>query len=380
VDGFKTLRIALVHDWLTGMRGGEKVLAELVRMFPAADVFTLVWKRGSVAAEIEARVKRVSFLGKLPQATTAYRYYLPLFPAAIRSLDLSGYDLIVTSSHAVAKGVRVPLGSTHVSYVHTPMRYLWETSTDYFRFGRGRWWKRGALAMIAPSLRWFDRRTVKDVDFFLANSENVRDRIRRIYGADAQIIPPPVDTDFFTPANSANGEGDYYLVVSSLEPYKRIDLAVDAFSGGKRKLLVAGEGTLKRQLRARARPPVEFLGGVTDERLRELYRDCRALIFPGLEDFGMVPVEAQACGRPVVCFGEGGVLETVVDGHTGVHFRPQTETALLAAVERLEIIEWDSELIRQHSLKFSKRNFRDRMKEFWRAELPFAWNFDEHCD
>jgi glycosyltransferase involved in cell wall biosynthesis len=380
VDGFKTLRIALVHDWLTGMRGGEKVLAELVRMFPAADVFTLVWKRGSVAAEIEARVKRVSFLGKLPQATTAYRYYLPLFPAAIRSLDLSGYDLIVTSSHAVAKGVRVPLGSTHVSYVHTPMRYLWETSTDYFRFGRGRWWKRGALAMIAPSLRWFDRRTVKDVDFFLANSENVRDRIRRIYGADAQIIPPPVDTDFFTPANSANGEGDYYLVVSSLEPYKRIDLAVDAFSGGKRKLLVAGEGTLKRELRARARPPVEFLGGVTDERLRELYRDCRALIFPGLEDFGMVPVEAQACGRPVVCFGEGGVLETVVDGHTGVHFRPQTETALLAAVERLEIIEWDSELIHQHSLKFSKRNFRDRMKEFWRAELPFAWNFDEHCD
>lgn len=363
------MKIALVHDWLTGMRGGEKVLLELLRLFPSADVATLLWKRGSVSPEIEARVRQTSFLDRLPRGTNAYRYYLPLFPAAVRSLDLSDYDLVISSSHAVAKGARVPTGAMHVSYVHTPMRYLWESSADYFQFGRGRWWKRAALSAISPWLRRFDRQTASGVNFFIANSENVRRRIRRIYRADAKVIYPPVDTGFFAPAGEASA-GGYYLVASSLEPYKRIDLAVDAFCRGPRRLVIAGKGTLERQLRARARSalgaPIEFLGEVSDEKLRDLYRHCRALIFPGLEDFGMAPVEAQACGRPVVCYGAGGALESVIDGETGTHFFPQTSAALLEAVERLEKMPWDAARIRAHSLRFSRERFRDQVRRFFR--------------
>ena len=353
------------------MRGGEKVLLELVRLFPQADVFTLVWKRGSVSGEIESRVRQTSFLDRWPRAATAYRYYLPCFPAAVRSLDLAGYDLILSSSHAVAKGVRVPPGAVHVSYIHTPMRYLWDSSPDYFAFGAGRWWKRAALGIVAPWLRRFDRQSAQGVNHFVANSENVQGRIRRLYGAEATVIYPPVDTDFFTPASAGEATPqDYYLVVSSLEPYKRIDLAVEAFSGGRRRLLVAGKGTLERDFRKRARPPVDFLGEVSDEKLRELYRRCRALIFPGLEDFGMVPVEAQACGRPVICYGAGGALETVIDGVTGVHFRPRTPEAILAAVERFENTTWSGARIRENSLRFSQQRFQNDMRSFLSRLCP----------
>ena len=372
------MKIALVHDWLTGMRGGEKVLLELLRLFPDAPAFTLLWNRGSVHPEIEARVRGVSFLQSLPGAARLYRYYLPLFPAAARSLDLAGFDVVLSSSHAVAHGARLPPEALHVCYLHTPMRYLWDSAGDYFHFGRARRSKRAALALLAPYLRRFDLRAASRVNFFLANSENVSDRIRRCYGADAVVIHPPVDTDFFTPAVTASG--DYYLLVSSLEPYKRVDLAIDAFATfarGSRRLLVAGGGTLERQLRARARPPVELLGAVSDERLRELYRGCRALIFPGREDFGMVPVEAQACGRPVICFGEGGALETVADGRTGIHFRPQTPAALAAAVAHSETIEWDHAAIRAHSLQFSRAQFRDKMKAFWTAHVSHDWPFEQ---
>ncbi len=366
------MKIALVHDWLTGMRGGEKVLLELLRLLPSAGVFTLLWKRGSVVPQIEQRVRATSFLDRLPGSTTAYRYYLPLFPAAIRSLDLSGYDLILSSSHAVAHSAAIPEGAVHISYILTPMRYLWETAPDYFRFGPGRWWKQAALAAAAPWLRRFDRRTAAGADYLVAISENVRRRIQRAWGRDAEIIHPPADTDFFTP-DPHGASGDYYLVVSSLEPYKRLDLALDAFSGCRRRLLVAGRGTQERALRRRARPPVEILGEVSDEQLRHLYRHCRALIFPGREDFGLTPVEAQACGRPVVCFGEGGAVESVLDGVTGVHFRSQTPAALAAAVERLEQLDWDSERIRRHSLQFSRQRFHDRMKAFLRAKVSGLW-------
>lgn len=364
------MKVVLVHDWLTGMRGGEKVLAGLVRMFPSAEVFTLLWRRGSVAAEIEARVRGVSFLDRLPGVARAYRYYLPLFPAAVRSLRLPPCDLLISSSHAVAKGVRVPPGARHICYIHTPMRYVWGTPEDYFGFGRGRHWRRLALAVVAPYLRWFDRRTADGVHVFVANSENVRQRIQRIYGREAEVVPPPVDTDFFTPDGAP--PDDYYLAVSSLEPYKRLDLAVRAFSGGRRRLIVAGKGTQEGELRRLARHPVEFAGGVSQQRLRELYRRSRALIFPGREDFGMVPVEAQACGRPVVCFGEGGALETVVDGETGIHFRQQTPAALLQAVECAEARSWDVGAIRRNSLRFSRERFRQRMKGLIESVLGSA--------
>lgn len=358
-------RVAVVHDWLTGMRGGEKVLAEILRMLPCADVFTLLWRRGSVSPLIEARVKGVSFLDHLPRRF--YRYYLPLFPAAIRSLDLRGYRLIVSSSHAVAKGVRVPPGATHISYVHTPMRYLWDARTDYFQFGSGLGWKRAALDLAAPALRRFDVSSARGVDLFIANSQNVRARIGRLYGAAAEVVYPPVDTAFFTP--SPGPAGDYYLAVCSLEPYKRVDMAVKAFSGTARRLIVVGKGTQERALRAVAAPPVEFAGEVSDEHLRELYRGCRALVFPGREDFGMVMVEAQACGRPVVAYADGGALESVADGRSGVLFSPQTPEALAAAVVRLESIWWEPAEIRQQALRFSRVCFRQRLSRFLEAPL-----------
>lgn len=370
------MKIALVHDWLTGMRGGEKVLAELTSLFPSADIFTLLWNRGSVAPAIEARVRGVSFLQRAPFARSAYRYYLPLFPAAIRSFDLSDYDVVISSSHAFAKSVRVPSHAVHVSYVHTPMRYLWDQRDDYFRFGRGRRWKRVALGVISPWLRRFDRATASGVHFFAANSDAVRDRIRKIYGRDARVIYPPVDTDFFTPTAFPR-PGDYYLAVSSLEPYKRVDLTVDAFAGGRRRLVIAGKGTLSAQIRKRARPPVEFVGDVSDERLRELYRGCRALIFPGREDFGIVPVEAQACGLPVICFAQGGAAETVIDGQTGVHFHEQTTEALIAAVARSEGLAWDGAAIRANSLRFSRQEFRQRFLQFWREIFPSGAALEE---
>ena len=365
-------RIALVHDWLTGMRGGEKALLELCRLFPSAEIHTLLWNRGSVHPEIESRVRQTSFLQKLPRSATAYRNYLPLFPAAVRSLSIRDVDLIVSSSHAVAKGVRVPCEVPHVSYIYTPMRYLWDETGNYFRFGGGRRGKRLALALAAPYLRRFDLKTASSVDHFVAISDTVRRRIERVYGVGATVIPPPVDTDFYCPADQPT-EGDYYLVVSSLEPYKRIDLAVEAFRRLPRPLLVAGSGSQEKELRRLGGERIRWLGHVTDEKLRGLYRNCRALVFPGIEDFGIVPVEAQACGKPVICCGRGGATETVVDGQTGLHFWPQHPDALVEAVRRFEMLSWDSQATRDQSLRFSSLHFRDKMKKFLGLTLGLSF-------
>lgn len=364
-------RVALVHDWLTGMRGGEKVLLELCRLIPSASIHTLLWNRGSVHPEIESRVRQTSFLQNLPWAATGYRNYLPLFPAAVRSLDVGDVDLVISCSHAVAKGVRVPDGVSHVSYVFTPMRYLWDETGSYFQTGQGRWRKQAALAVLAPYLRRFDVRTAARVNWLIADSENVRQRIRRYWNVDATVIHPPVDTDFFCPADPPHDD-DYYLVVSSLEPYKRIDLAIEAFRGLPHRLLIAGSGSQANDLRRSAPANVSFLGQVTDARLLDLYQRCRALVFPGIEDFGIVPVEALSCGKPVICFGRGGVTESVTDGKTGIHFQPQTATALAAAVLRSEKMHWDSPCLRQAALPFSRRSFRDRMGSFLRLRAGYA--------
>jgi len=361
-------RVALVHDWLTGMRGGEKVLLELCRIFPQASIHTLLWNRGSVDPEIERRVRGESFLGRLPGAARGYRNFLPLFPAAVRSLRLPDADLVISSSHAVAKGVRVPAGARHVSYVHTPMRYLWGFGGDYFQAGAGRWWKRAALGAVAPYLRRFDVRTAAGVDGFIANSENVRRRIAQVWRRDAEVIHPPVDTEFFCPGEVAR-EGDYYLGAGSLEPYKRVDLLIEAFRGLDRPLKIVGSGTLAAALAREAPPNVRFLGRVDDEELRRLYRQCRALVFAADEDFGMVPVEAQACGVPVVCLGAGGALETVVDGVTGVHFDLPGATSVREAVLRLDRMRLEPAAIRAHALQFSRQTFRDRMEAFLSARL-----------
>jgi glycosyltransferase involved in cell wall biosynthesis len=357
----RKLRVALVHDWLTGMRGGEQVLLELCRLFPDSGVYTLFWKRGSVDPEIERRVRQTSCLQGLSPFVD-YRSCLPLYPAAVRSLRISGADIVISSSHAVAKSVRVPTGVPHLSYIHTPMRMLWGDRDSYFAFGRGRSWKRLALKVVEPYLRRFDLGSVCSVDKFVANSQTVRQRIRDAWSREADVVYPPVDVDYFSPLAKTRGE-DFHLIVSALEPHKRIDLAIDAFRQLGRRLVIAGSGTQAASLQSIGAPNIEFAGRVCRERLRGLYRDCRALVVPGVEDFGIAAVEAQACGRPVVCFGEGGCLESVIDGRTGIHFRPRTAEALAAAVERAEAADWQVEEIRRNSERFSRQNFRARMLE-----------------
>lgn len=364
LDSSLAPRVVLVHDWLTGMRGGEKVLLELCRLFPEAPVYTLLRNRGTIDVEIERRVAAESFLAKLPGARRGYRNYLPLFPAAVRSLRLPPADLVVSTSHAVAHAVRVPPGAVHVSYIHTPMRYAWG-----FAPGPGDPLRRFALAAVRPALKSFDRRAAQRVDHLVANSRNVAGRIRQVWSREAEVIYPPVDVDFFRPDPEVVRE-EFYLVAGSLEPSKLVDLALAATARLGRPLVVAGDGTQARSLRTRAGEDARFLGRVTDEELRSLYRRCRALLLPGEEDFGIVPVEAQACGAPVIAYRAGGALETVRDGATGGFFGEQTPESLADAIEQSERVDWDRRAIRAHAETFSRAAFRDKMGEFSRRLGP----------
>jgi glycosyltransferase involved in cell wall biosynthesis len=344
------VKVALVHDWLTGMRGGEKVLESLGAIFPEADIFTLFYMPERISSSIRAHRITASALNRLPGVGRYYRNLLPLMPRAIEQFDLRGYDLVFSSSHAVAKGARVPAGVPHICYCHTPMRYVWAGGA-----ARAGTVKRLALGAVSGWLRRWDVRSSASVTRFIANSENVRERIRQVYGRDATVVYPPVDTDFFTPR--VPEQNDYYLVVSALEPYKRVDLAITAIQQLNRCLIVTGRGTQEAALRRLAGNSVEFTGWVSDDRLRELYRGCRALLFPGLEDFGMCPVEAQACGRPVIAYGRGGALESVIDGKTGVFFPEQTTVSIIDGVRRFEVMTFDPEAARHNSLRFTREKF-----------------------
>jgi len=336
---FAGLRVVLVHDWLTGMRGGEKVLEAFCRLFPQAPIYTLLHIKGSVNQLIEGHEIRTSFIQKMPFAAKRYRHYLPLFPLAIERLKLPACDLLISSSHCVAKGIIPPTGALHVSYLHTPMRYVWDLYDTYFGKGRGGLAGR-VMPWVRPRLQNWDVRTCGRVHHFLANSAHVADRIRRHYQRQAEVIHPPVDTARFKPASEV---GDYYLVLSALVPYKRIDLAVQACTASGRRLKVVGLGPELANLKSLAGPTIEFLGWQPDEALPALYAGARAFLFPGEEDFGITPVESMAAGRPVVAFGRGGALETVVGPDdpqgrppTGIFFFEQNEKALEEALTKLE--------------------------------------------
>ena len=358
------MRVALVHDWLSGMRGGEKVLEVFCDLFPDATLFTLLHVAGSTSPRIESLPIRTAFTQKLPCVTQLYRWYLPLHPWAIESLDLNGFDLVLSSSHCVAKGVQPAEGALHICYCHTPMRYVWDRFQDYFGSGLK---ARLLYGPVAKKLRAWDRASASRVDHFVANSTHVAERIDKYYGraADA-VIPPPVDTDFYVPSVSA-GESDgqsFCLVVSALVPYKRIDLAIEAFRHRTDELVIVGSGPSEAQLKATAPPNVRFLGWTDDATLRELYQTCRACLLLGVEDFGIVPLEAQACGAPVVAYGEGGALDTVRDGETGVFFREPIPEALSIAIDKVYSLGVDKKLLREWALRFSRETFQNRMREF----------------
>lgn len=354
------MKVAVVHDWLTGMRGGEKVLEAILELFPAADLYTLFHKPGSVSPQIERHPIRTSSLQKWATYIGDYRKLLPLFTGAIREWDFSSYDLIISSSHCVAKGVRGER-ALHVCYCHTPMRYIWDRFDDYFP--RHRPLKRAMAALMARRLRAWDRRTAANVDHFIANSTFVRERIRRYYDREAEVIHPFVDEAFLRrPFNQVRS--NYHVIVSALVPYKRLELAIDAANELDLRLLIIGEGPSRGSLQRRVRGKAEFLGAVATETVMECLSSACSLILPGVEDFGITPLEAMACGTPVVAFREGGALDTVIDGKTGLFFdRPDT-ASLAEALHAADKRSWDRAVLRAHAARFSKPYFQRRFQEF----------------
>ncbi len=363
-----SVKVALVHDWLTSMRGGEKVLEALCRMFPEADLFTLLHNPGSVSPVIEDRRIFTSFINRLPFKTTRYRHYLPLFPTAIELFNFKGYHLIISTSHCVAKGVRTPPDALHISYLHTPMRYVWDMYEEYFGEDQIRWWQRKIIPFFANYLRMWDVSSANRVDHFIANSLHVAKRIRKNYRRKATVIYPPVDTELFPVSNR---EGAYYLIVSAMVPYKRLDLAIRVFNERDDLLYVIGNGPEKERLQKLAAGNIRFIDWQPAEQLARYYGGCKALIFPGEEDFGIVPVEAQSCGKPVIAYQRGGALETVIgfDGAnegkcTGVFFKEQTAPALVQALEQFETLHWDARFIHQHARQFRRERFINEMELF----------------
>ena len=351
-------RVALIHDWLTGMRGGESVLEGLLDVLPTAEIFTLFHYRGSVSPKIESRVIHTSSLQSLAARASDYRRLLPLFPRAVRQWDFSGYDLIVSSSHCVAKGVDAK-GKPHLSYCHTPMRYIWDRFDDYFP--RSKPLQRAAAMSIAPWLRRWDVKTASEVTSFVANSTFVRERIRRFYDRDAEVVHPFVD-DAFLAAPLEETRDDYHVVVSALVPYKRVDVAVAAAVSSGRRLVVIGGGPLLDQFRARGGRDIEILGSVSKDRIIERLSRARSLILPGVEDFGITPLEAMALGTPVVALGEGGVRDSVRDGVTGIFYERPEVDALRGALDAVESRQWDRRAIREHARTFSRERFMKEMR------------------
>jgi glycosyltransferase involved in cell wall biosynthesis len=365
--GCGPVRVAIVHDWLTGMRGGERCLEVFCELFPRADLYTLLYIPGSISSGIERMEIRTSFIQHLPFSKRSYRKYLPLFPMAVESFNLKGYDFILSCSHCVAKGVISAPDTLHVSYILTPMRYAWDMYGEYFGEKRNR-----MIFFFIHYLRMWDVTSSQRVDRFLCISKHVEDRIKKFYRREAEVIHPPVDMKRF---RLQEEKEDFFLMVSSFAPYKKIDLAIEAFKRMGYPLKIIGFGPEMKKLRSIARSNVEFLGWLPDDVVADYYSKCRALIFPGEEDFGIVPLEAMASGRPVIAYGRGGALETIVSydqidqggdkAPTGLFFHEQGVDSIIDAVEQFNKIEkdFDPALIRRHVLQWDREIFKEKIKK-----------------
>jgi glycosyltransferase involved in cell wall biosynthesis len=361
------VRVALIHYWLVTWRGGEKVLRAIADLFPGADIFTHVADPELVKQHFPDHQVSTTFVGRLPRARRLYQKYLPLMPLALEQLDLRGYDLVISSESGPAKGVLVGPMTTHVCYCHSPMRYVWDMYHDYHE--QSGFLTRTLMGPLCHYVRLWDQVSAQRVDRYIANSQFVARRIEKYYRKEAEVIHPPVAVDSFDSSRPAE---NFYLSVGQLVKYKRIDLLVEAFNALGSPLVIIGDGEMLPALRRIARPNVRLLGPQTFEVIREHYARCRALVFPGLEDFGMVPVEAMASGKPVLAYGQGGARESVVDGVTGLYFHEQTADALMDAVRRFEAMTegFDREAIVAHALQFSERSFKERFRSAISSAVP----------
>jgi glycosyltransferase involved in cell wall biosynthesis len=382
------MKTAIIHYWLVGMRGGEKVLEELCRLFPDADIFTHVHVPEDTSATINRHQIQTTFIGKIPGARSHYKKLLSLMPRALESVDLSSYDLVISSESGPAKGVICRPDSLHICYCHSPMRYIWDQQEQYFRSSG--LITRVGMRLLLPAVRLWDVVSAARVDHFIANSTAVAQRIEKFWRRQAEVIPPPVNTKRFRPA--PGGRDDFYLYVGEFVPYKRADLAVEACNLLGRRLKVIGDGVLMKQLRGMAGDNIELLGKVPLKVLADHYSSCRALLFPAEEDFGIVPVEAMAAGAPVIAFRRGGALDYMVPGQNGIFFEEQTAPSLANAIERFESIEgtFDPLVISQLAKRFDTAAFVRRIQtsilqkmelqphmEPWRRELRARWSMEQ---
>lgn len=347
------MKLAITHDWLTVPGGAEKVIKRWYDMYPESLIHTTVFDKKRIGHIFDEKRVVPSFMQKIPLSQKHYTKMLSFMPRAFEEFDMGAYDVVLSSSSSCAKGVLTGPDTVHIAYIHSPMRYAWDLYHDYYR-SAGKV-ARFMMRRTMPQIRQWDVINSTRVDHFIANSNFIARRIRKYYRREADVIFPPVDTEFYTPGTE-EGE-DYYLILSRFVPYKKIDMAIEACNRMKRRLIVIGGGSQEGELKEMAGPTIEFTGIIDDEKVREYYRNCRAFLFPGLEDFGITPVEAQACGRPVIAFGRGGALDTVLPGKTGILFQEQTTSSLISAIKEFEEVQWDSRIIRKHAESFSNERF-----------------------
>ena len=356
------LKVAIVHDWLTNIGGAERVVESLLKAYPQADIFTSVYHE-SALPQFKGKV-RTSFLQYWPLAKRKHQLFPVLRTLAFESFDFAGYDLVISSSSAEAKGIITPTETFHVSYIHTPVRYYWSNYDQYLKdpgFGALNPLIRLITPFFVRRMRRWDFAAAQRPDILVANSATVAKRIKKYYKRDAQVVFPPVDIDRFHTKKAK--QGDYLLVLSRLVAYKRFDLAVEACTQLGLKLVVAGDGPELARLRALAGPSVEFVGKLDDSEVTKLFEGCRGFVFPGEEDFGITPVEAMACGKPVIAFGKGGAAESVVDGKTGILFKEQSVDSVVAALKDFDSVKWDSKVIRARAEEFSEERFIHQIHE-----------------
>ncbi len=352
------MKIAIVHDWLTNMGGAEQVIINFKEIYKDAPIYTTFYTPEKLDDKLKNINVKTSFLqGKRPVYN--HKKYFPLMPLAFSLFNMKDYDVILSSSSSCAKGIRKRKDAIHICYIHTPMRYAYEYKYEYTKDMN--FIKKTLVNILLFFIRIWDQANTKKVDYFIANSSEVQKRVKKTYNRESIVINPPVRCQLFKISKT---DGDYYFIVSRLVGYKRFDLAVKACSELNKKLVIIGDGPERKNLEAIANENITFLGRQPDEVVRKYMSECKALLFPGLEDFGIVPVEAQACGRPVICYGKGGVLDSVIDGETGVYFQEQTVKSLKKAILKFEKMKFNKDTIRKHALKFDEKEFQKKIKEY----------------